>query len=269
VYQSSGKLTARFGISYTTLSTWLRNGRIEAITTPGGRHLYSVQSVEAALSCKQRSNDVERRNFIYARVSSAHQAPDLERQKKDLQSAYPSFELISDVGSGLNWKRPGFSRLLDLVLAGEVGRLVVAHRDRLCRFAFELLEQIMARFGTQLVVHGQAADVHEHDDGTKELADDLLAIVTYFTAKHNGLRSASNRRQRAKRAREEESENGEGSSSEDDESSSATHAGTARNSQPVAGHVPVDIQPGTSLPKRKRHQGQPQLEDAASSSGKQ
>lgn len=126
-YKGSSDILGRFGISYSTLSSWYKEGRIEAIVTPGGKRLYSVESVENILSVKQRSGDTTRKSFIYARVSSAKQAPDLERQKTDLINAYPGYDLISDIGSGLNWNRKGFQRLLDLIFESKVGRVVVAN----------------------------------------------------------------------------------------------------------------------------------------------
>jgi predicted site-specific integrase-resolvase len=199
-FQTASDILARFGISYATLSNWFKDGKIEAISTPGGKRLYSVNSLERVLSVKQRATDTQRRPYIYARVSSAKQFADLERQKASLSAHYPGCEIISDIGSGLNWKRKGFQRLLDLVFDNKVSRLVVSEKDRLCRFAFELLERILEKFGTELVVHRQQMDPvagnDEEDNPGAEMAEDVLAIINYFVAKNNGLRSGRNRRER-------------------------------------------------------------------------
>jgi len=136
-------------------------------------------------------------NIIYARVSSVHQQEDLQRQIQDLRTAYPNHTVLSDVGSGLNFKRKGLQTLLERVLRGVVQEVVVMHKDRLCRYGVELLEFVFKETGTKFVVHGQDEEAND----TRELADDLLAITTVFVARHNGRRSAANRRRR-KRAQE-------------------------------------------------------------------
>ena len=116
----------------------------------------------------------------------------------------------------LNWKRQGFKVLLERVLDGNVSEVVVAHRDRLCRFAFELVEQIFRHFQVKLVV------LDTYDSPESELSDDLLAITTVFVARHNGQRSAINRKKRKRReleaiqeeASKEEKENEDSESDE-------------------------------------------------------
>ena len=145
------------------------------------------------------STTTKKEEIVYARVSSAKQAGDLQRQKELLCQKYPNHQLIFDIGSGLNWKRKGFRRLMDKVLSGEVGEIVVTRRDRLCRFGLELLEFIFKRFKTKFLVLGsefQTIDADGGHDVQAELAEDLLAIVTVFVAKTNGMRSAAQTRQR-------------------------------------------------------------------------
>lgn len=138
---------------------------------------------------------------LYARVSSAQQSDDLERQKAALVAAYPGYKLYSDIGSGLNWKRRAFLKLVDQVIDGRVSEIVVARRDRLCRFGLELLEHIFAKTGTKFIVTGSefqagAAGQPAQYNNQAELAEDLLAIVNVFVAKSNGLRGAAQSRER-------------------------------------------------------------------------
>ena len=137
-----------------------------------------------------------KKGVIYARVSSSHQkeAGDLKRQVEDLQESYPEYNVIKDVGSGLNFKRPGLQALLEQVYSGTVSEVVVRHKDRLCRYGLEILEFIFKKAGTKFVVLSN----EQEKTSTKELADDLLAITTVFVARHNGQRSAENRRRRKK-----------------------------------------------------------------------
>ena len=160
-----------------------------------GKRLYHMPSLRKLFAEDQRqAKESDRKGVIYARVSSSHQkeAGDLQRQVEDLQTSYPGHDIIRDVGSGLNFKRPGLQALLERVHSGTVSEVVVRHKDRLCRYGLELLEWIFKKAGTKLVVlsHEQEAS------STKELADDLLAITTVFVARHNGQRSAENRRKR-------------------------------------------------------------------------
>lgn len=133
-----------------------------------------------------------KRSYIYARVSSAKQKGDLDRQIQDLQEAYPGHVVIRDIASGVNFKRKGLQTILEHVLSGLVNEVVVMHRDRLARIGADLLEFIFSKVGTKLVVHGTNADAEDKHD----LADDLLAVTTLFVASYNGRRAAENRKRR-------------------------------------------------------------------------
>jgi predicted site-specific integrase-resolvase len=139
----------------------------------------------------------KKKKFVYCRVSSSHQKEDLQRQIQDLSSEYPEHTVISDIGSGLNFKRKGLLAILDKTLDGLVEEIVIMHKDRLCRYGIEILEFIFKKFGTKLVVFGRESEIND----TRELADDLLAITTIFVARHNGRRSAINRRRRKEQSK--------------------------------------------------------------------
>ena len=131
------------------------------------------------------------KSIIYARVSSAKQRADLDRQIDDLQKAYPGHTLISDIASGVNFKRKGLHTILEQVLAGVVVEIVVTHRDRLARIGCDILEFIFEKAGTRLVVHCKDDENDEND-----LAGDLLAVTTVIVASYNGRISAENRKRR-------------------------------------------------------------------------
>src|SRR4051812_50217104 len=115
-----------------------------------------------------RQKPTQKVKVCYARVSSDHQQGDLERQIADLRQHFPGHEIISDIGSGLNWKRRGFAAILERVHAGAVDEVVVTRKDRLCRFGIELVEWIFEKNGTQLVVLG--SDVSAGNSEARELA---------------------------------------------------------------------------------------------------
>jgi hypothetical protein len=109
---------------------------------------------------------------------------DLKRQVKFLQELYPKYKVITDIGSGINFNRKGFNNIIKAVIAGTVKEIVVAHKDRLCRFGFELIENLCKHFSTTITV------INDNDDKSteSELAEDLLSIITIFTARFYGKR---------------------------------------------------------------------------------
>jgi predicted site-specific integrase-resolvase len=110
-----------------------------------------------------------------------------------LSGEYPDARIIKDIGSGLNWKRPGLGSLLEQVHQGNVKEVVVTYKDRLCRFGSEILEWIFKKSNVKLLVLSSSSD---QKDITRELSDDLLAITTVFVARNNGLRAGHFRRER-------------------------------------------------------------------------
>lgn len=202
-YISASKVQQQFGVSSSSLRRWDGDGKVKTIRTPGGFRLYRVHDIQQLFS-QDNSTETEsqKAKICYARVSSEHQKQDLERQVKDLQEKYPNYEIIKDIGSGLNYKRKGFCSILERVHQGAISEVVVAHKDRLCRYGFELVEFIFKKAGAKIVVLGQNSA--EEQDSTRELADDLLAICNYFVAKNNGMRSAENKRKRRQQQQEEE-----------------------------------------------------------------
>ena len=123
---------------------------------------------------------------IYARVSSNKQKDDLERQIKNLQTKYPSYKVYRDICSGLKYKRKGLERLLDDTQKGIVKEIVVAHKDRLARFGTELIEWIINKAGSNLIIESQ-----DHLTPQEELTQDLMAIVHVFSCRFNGKRRYS------------------------------------------------------------------------------
>lgn len=119
-------------------------------------------------------------NYIYTRVSSKKQLDDLSRQIEYIQTRRPeynSYTLVSDVTSGINFKRKGLQTILDSCLHGIIGEVVIAHRDRLCRFGFDLVKIIIEKSGGKITV----LDDEKNKSSEQELAEDLLSIVHIYT----------------------------------------------------------------------------------------
>jgi putative resolvase len=128
-------------------------------------------------------------SIVYSRVSGIAQKPDLVKQIDALeayckQQTIKVDEWMSDIGSGLDYKRKQFNRLMEMVELGQVRRISIAHRDRLVRFGYEYFEAFCERHHTELVVING-----ENLSPEQELVRDLIAIVRVFSPRLHGLRS--------------------------------------------------------------------------------
>ena len=183
----------RLGISYSTLSRWVREGRIRAIRTAGG--VFRVPESEVRRVAEGLPISKEVRAIIYARVSSANQRSDLERQVQYLtqycsSNGYSVIDVLSDIASGLKTDRKGLLKLFNYIINRQVDVVVVTYRDRLTRFGFEYLEHFFNQYGVRIeVMFGE-----EPRDAYQELVEDLIEIVTSFAGKLYGLRSRKKRR---------------------------------------------------------------------------
>lgn len=179
------------GVSVTTLRRWEREGRLTSDRTHAGHRRYDLSKIKPELFY---ANGAERKTIAYARVSSHDQKTDLERQKQVLELYCARqgwvFEVVADLGSGMNYYKKGLKRLLNDILAGKIGRLVIAHKDRLLRFGAELIFAICAAKNVEVVILNQGEDTTFEED----LAKDVLEIITVFSARLYGSRSRKNQK---------------------------------------------------------------------------
>jgi len=235
-YVSGKHIKARYDVSDSTLKRWAATKKIRVVRvgdSATSKRLYHSGDVAAMFNVSSFVQPPRRVTLIYARVSSEHQRADLDRQVEHLAAAYPQAELIKDVASGLNFHRHGLTTLLERVCADTIDTVVVTHRDRLARFAMELVEWIFSQHGTKLVVLDGSANSHT-EDGDGELRDDLLAVTTFFVARNNGRRSAENKKRRQADGQARKKHKTSGEFSEEDSSSADT--GTAQASHALAQH---------------------------------
>jgi len=180
------------GVSITTLRRWEAEGKLEAEHTAGGHRRYDLAKLRPEMFRAEAEN--RRRTIAYARVSRRNQKDELERQKQVLKLYCARqgwrFEIIADLGSGLNYHKKGLKRLLDAVIAGEIGRLVITHQDRLLRFGAELVFAICAARSVEVVILNQGEDTRFEED----LAKDVLEMVTVFSARLYGSHSRKNQK---------------------------------------------------------------------------
>ena len=180
------------GVSVSTLRRWEATGKLEAAHTAGGHRRYDLARLKPDLF---RAEDPEsRRTVAYARVSSHDQKTDLERQKQVLELYCArqgwTFEVVADLGSGMNDHKKGLRRLLDDIVEGRIGRLVLTHKDRLLRFGAELVFALCEAKGVEVVILNQGEDTTFEED----LAKDVLEIITVFSARLYGSRSRKNQK---------------------------------------------------------------------------
>ena len=178
-----GEASKLLGVQPQTLRRWEDTGLITpAKRTPKGTRLYSLQDVLGM-------NDKTLPTIGYARVSSNDQKEDLERQHAVLESYCNKngwqTEIIRDFGSGMNYKKQGLLQLLDLIVNGQISRLVITHKDRLLRFGADLIFRICEIKGIEVVIINKG----EQPSFEEELTRDVMEIMTVFCAKLYGSRS--------------------------------------------------------------------------------
>jgi excisionase family DNA binding protein len=186
-----------------TLRTWEDSGKIRTYRTAGGHRRYHRDDLTQT-SDSEESKESTKKGFCYARVSTRGQKEDLERQVTILGEEYESYELVQDIGSGLNYKRKGFKYILDQAIRGNIKELVVTHKDRLCRFGFDMLEGIIRDYS-----HGKIVVLNNKETSPEqELSDDIISIITVFSGRLYGLRSHTNRKRIQERKEERQKMSG-------------------------------------------------------------
>ncbi len=174
------------GVTPKTLREWERNGQIKSERTAGGHRRYEVSEL---LGNKHATT----LTVAYARVSSDDQKEDLQRQKIALETYCAkqgwTYEIISDLGSGLNYRKKGLIRLIKLITTYQVERLVLCNKDRLLRFGSELIFTLCEQFGCEVIIINRSEDSSLEED----LAADVMDIITAFSARLYGSRSQKNR----------------------------------------------------------------------------
>jgi putative resolvase len=178
------------GIHFMTLRNWEIKGKIEAIRTPGRKRLFNVQKfIEDNKNSFEEKSEKKKRYICYCRVSTTNQKDDLERQIEYMKSKYPEHEIIKEMGSGINFKRKKLLSIIKSAIKGEIAEIVVAHKDRLARFGFELIEFIIKEYsdGEIIVLNKKKMSPEE------EITNDLVSIINVFSARINGLRKYKNK----------------------------------------------------------------------------
>ena len=179
-----GEAAKLLGVSVQALRNWEMEGRImPSHRTPGGQRMYDLAELLGV-------NDLSYPTIAYARVSSSDEKEDLERQHAVLEAfcnknGWKPTEIIRDLGSGMNYNKKGLLRLLELMVHGQMSRLVITHKDRLLGFGAEIIFRICELKGIEVVIINKG----EQPSFEEELTRDVMEIMTVFCAKLYGRRS--------------------------------------------------------------------------------
>jgi putative resolvase len=189
------KASEILGVHWMTLRNWSSKGKIETLRSPGGKRFYNVDKYLKDNNIEINDKNIEindknidKKKICYCRVSSHSQKNDLENQIKYMKNKYPDYEILSDIGSGINFKRGNFNKILDYGINGELEVLVVSYKDRLCRIAFDLISNILDKYSkTNIIIEND-----DNKSSEEELVDDMLEIITVFSSRLYGMRSYKN-----------------------------------------------------------------------------
>lgn len=190
-----GQASQLLGVTIQTIRNWDKQGLLKPDDiTKGGQRRYKLETLKN-INKNIKFNTDNLKTIAYARVSSHDQKDDLIRQVQVLElycaKAGFNYEVIQDLGSGMNYYKKGLTKLLNLILDGKVKRLVLTHKDRLLRFGTELVFAICEAKEVEVII------INKGDENIKfeeELAKDVLEIITVFSARLYGSRSKKNKK---------------------------------------------------------------------------
>lgn len=188
-YYSIGDFAKLIGKNPQTLREWDKKDILKPHhIAPTGYRYYSQEQLNHFLGI-QSKKQLDKKIIGYCRVSSHKQKDDLERQIQNVQTYMYAkgyqFELITDIGSGINYNKKGLNQLIDMVTNSEVEKVVVLYKDRLIRFGYELIENLCEKFGTTIEIIDTTGKTSE-----QELVEDMIQVVTVFSARLQGKRAS-------------------------------------------------------------------------------
>ena len=185
-YYSSKDVTKILGVTAQTLRNWDKEGKLKpSYTKSNGYRYYSEDVILSYTQERKTKKDIN--VVLYARVASKEQQDDLERQISNLKEyakdKYEKYDVISDIGSGINYEKPGLKKLIEMINKKQVDIIVVLYKDRLLRFGFELVEYFAKLNNVKIEVIDK---IDKNQD--QELVEDLVQIITVFSCKLQGKR---------------------------------------------------------------------------------
>lgn len=179
------EMAEKLNVSVKTLQSWDNDGTLVAYRNPKNRLYYTTGQLNEYLGLSEQHH---RKIVAYCRVSNKNQNDDLENQVKFIQNHVNGKglvldEIISDIGSGLNYKRKKWNQLLDDVMNNEIDAIYITYKDRFIRFGYEWFESLCHKFNTKIIVLN-----NKTTSPRQELVENLIAIIHVFSCRIYGLR---------------------------------------------------------------------------------
>ena len=191
VFVSIGKVCELLGISLSTAYRWIKSGKLKSeFRTLGNHRRFNLSSIHSQFIPTNNNNKL---TLLYSRVSSHDQKQDLITQQSKLLhfaqiNRFNNIKLISDLGSGLNFKKSGLNQLLQLILTQQIQTLIINHKDRLLRFGSELIFKLCEFYHIKVIILEDKSLSFE-----ESLTHDVIELMTVFCAKLYGKRSHKNK----------------------------------------------------------------------------
>jgi len=181
------EVAEKLNVTVWTLQDWDRKGKLKAFRNPKtDRRFYTEEQIDEFIGIRNHTNDGK--NLIYCRVSNQGQKDDLVNQAEFLKTfcnakAEIVDEVLTDIGSGLNYNRKNFNRILEMAAQGKIRRLYITHKDRFVRFGYEWFEQFLKKNACEVIVVN-----NESMSPQEEMIQDLISIIHVFSCRIYGLR---------------------------------------------------------------------------------
>ncbi len=179
-YISIREASKMSGICPQTLRKLSDQKKLSSYRTLSGQRKFDKQSLEDLCSSTSYLNKIDenQKHFIYARVTSEQDRDALDRQIAYIKNADPKYSdyiVLTDITTSMNFKRKGLSILIDACMHGTIGNVVITHKDRISRFAFDLVEQMVNKSGGKIIILNDGESCND-----KELSEDLLTIARIY-----------------------------------------------------------------------------------------
>ena len=184
-----GEFAKLLNVTVKTLQNWDKQGTLKAHRTPTNQRFYTEEQLNQVLNFSNSNHVGKQLKIGYCRISTPNQKNSLQNQEEFLRSHTNAKgvildEVFTDIGSGMNYNRKNFNKILELVEAGEISEIYVTYKDRFVRFGFDWFNTFCEKHGAKIIILNQPSTSPE-----QELAEDLLNIVTAFSARSHGLRT--------------------------------------------------------------------------------
>ena len=179
-YLTRKQASEKLGIHFETLYKIAERKEIETIKI-GKQTLYNIEKYLREKGIGKEN----KRKICYCRVSSTKQKEDLKRQIEMMKQMFPLHEIISDIGSGLNFNRKGLLEIIDSAINENIDELIIAYKDRLARFGYDMIEHIITKYSKGKII---IINKKEEETPLDEVTKDIISIINIYTTKINGLR---------------------------------------------------------------------------------